>query len=133
MRTNSANLCCPLSHLFLCYFVPFSVLKDSHFHKRILKVKVTFSTDRSKKPFLWFVFIRGNVRLYLNLSSSSSAAAAAASYKPLQACSVIMGVDLSIFSLVNQHLFCWSEFIHTHPLTMESLCPIASIVHSTSI
>jgi hypothetical protein len=115
MRTKSANLCCPLPHLFLCHFVPFSVLKDAHFNKRILPVKVTFSTDWSKKLFFWFLFIRRNVRLYLNLSSPSpSTSAAAASYKPLHSCSVFMGVALSIFFLVNQHLFCWSEFIHSH-------------------
>jgi hypothetical protein len=132
MRTKSANLCCPLSYLFLCYFVPFSVLKDPHINKHILAVKVTFSTDWSKKLFFWFVFIGRYVRLYLNLSSPSSSSSIAASYEPLQACSVFMDVDLSIFSLVNQHLFFWSEFIHTHPLIMESLCPVASIVHSTS-
>ena len=113
MRTKSANLCCPLPHLFLCHFVPFSVLKDGHFNKRILPVKVTFSTDWSKNLFFWLVFIGRNVRLYLNLSSPSSSSAAA-NYKPLHSCYVFMGVDLSIFSLVNQHLSCCSEFIHTH-------------------
>lgn len=49
--------------------------------------------------------------------------------------SVFMSVDLSIFSLVNQHLFCWSEFFHTHTnFGMHvSLCPVASIVHSIFI
>lgn len=114
---QSLPICAALCLNYLCVILFHSlVLKDAYFSKCILPVKVTFSTEWSKQLFFWFVFIGRNVRLNLNLSSSS-AAAAVASCKPLQACSTFMDVDLFIFSLANQHLFCWSEFIYT--LTLE--------------
>lgn len=54
-----------------------------------------------------------------HLSSSSSSAAAETEYKPLQTCSVFMGIGPPIFPFVDLCFFYLSERIHT--LTRESV------------